>query len=253
MLYSIYMYMHVHVHVQVDALKHKHVLLFIAEALTGSLETQRKMRQVRALRGKLRDGTIRGRKARQAAILELEKLKKELNISSDEEMSSKIDDRGLVKDDNDDNDGRLHDSEDERLQVSRSFLTCDLEEEEEELSLPSTKGSSIDTGDGGVLPDGARLSTEPEQGEEAAITESLINLTNQSEATTGGVSSSDGDNDKCLSNSEAPLLSHDKGMKGEEPSSDGAASPPDGLSEDEIQIGGKFYLHSHSHTLRYNR
>ena len=232
-------------HVQVDALKHKHVLLFVAEALTGSLETQRKMRQVRALRGKLRDGTIRGRKARQAAILELEKLKKELNISSDEEIHSKIDDRGSADDSG--GGGRLHDSEDECLQESQGFSisSSDLEEEEE-LSLPSTEGSLVDGSDTRVLPDDARLSTEPGRSE---ITESPISLiTNRSEATTGGLSSGDHD-DKYLSDSEAPLLSHDEGgTRGVEPSSDGAASTPDRLSEDETQIGGKSHPRTHTHT-----
>ena len=234
-------------HVQVDALKHKHVLLFVAEALTGSLEMQRKMRQVRALRGKLRDGTIRGRKARQAAILELEKLKKELNISSDEEIHSKIDNRGSADDDG--GGGRLHDSEDEHLQESQSFSTSSSDLEEEELSLPLTEGSLVDGSDTRVLPDDARLSTESGQSEEAAITESPISLTNWSEATTGGLSSGGDHDDKCLSDSEAPLLSHDEGStRGVEPSSDGAASTPDRLSEDETQIGGKSHLRTHTHT-----
>ena len=237
--------MYMRVHVQVDALKHKHVLLFVAEALTGSLETQRKMRQVRALRGKLRDGTIRGRKARQAAILELEKLKKELNISSDEEIHSKIDSRGSA---DDDDGGRLHDSEDECLQESQSFSTSSSDlEEEEELSLPSTEGSLMDSCDTRVLPKDARLGTEPGRSE---ITGSPISLTNQSDATTGGLSSSDDDDDKYLSDSEAaPLLSHDEGStRGVEPSSDGAASPPDRLYEDETQIGGKSHLRTHTLT-----
>ncbi len=233
---------HVHARVQVDALKQKHVLLFVAEALTGSLETQRKMRQVRALRGKLRDGTIRGGTARQAAILEMEKLKKELNISSGQEISSVIDNRGSSVKDGGGDDGRLHDSKDKHLLESQSSSTFDLEEEEE-LSLPSsTEGPSTDyPGDGGVLPDDA--STEPGQ-EKAAITKSLINLlTNQNGATctTDGVSSDDGE---YISDSDAPLLSHDGGTRGES-SSDGVVSP---FSEDETRIGGKFHRYTHTHT-----
>ena len=49
--------------------------------LTGSVESQSKMKQVRALIGKLKDGKIRGRRARQAAREEIERLLDELNVT----------------------------------------------------------------------------------------------------------------------------------------------------------------------------
>ena len=225
------MCMHVHAHVQVDAIRHKHVLLFVAEALTGSLEFERlgKMKQLRALRGKLRDGTIRGRRARQAATLEMEKLKKELNISSDEEIYSKIDDGRSVKDD-----GRLHDSKDERLRESPT--------NQKEVPLQSTEESSVDD-DSRVLPD---ANSEPRLSE-ATEMESSINSTNQNEATIPGAELSSGDDSKLLSNSKAPQSSHNEGMGEPSDSSDGAASP-DSLCEDETRISGKLYLQTHTHT-----
>ena len=108
-------------------MKQKHLLLCIAEALTGSssLEAQRKMRQLRALRGKLHDGTIRGKRARQAATLEIEKLKRELNIPSDQEMSSKVD-GGLLNDDR-----AVHDStKDELVQTARECLRSSIVDQE---------------------------------------------------------------------------------------------------------------------------
>ena len=232
-------------HVQVDALKQKHVLLFVAEALTGSLETQRKMRQVRALRGKLRDGTIRGRRARQAAISELENLKKELNISSDEEITSKIESRESVSGNDDDDDSRrLYDSKDERSQESPRFSTGGLEE----VRLRQTEGSSVDdVDDSGVL---SGADTEPRLDGEAAMIESPMTVTNQNEAVTAhGVElSSSGDDDKCLSNSETPQSSQNEGMRGEPSKSDGTMSPSDSLCEDETRIGGELYIHTHTHT-----
>ena len=56
--------------------------------LTGSLDSQSKLKQLRALRGKLRDGTIRGKSSIQAAKLEIERLESELKISSEEESSA---------------------------------------------------------------------------------------------------------------------------------------------------------------------
>ena len=224
------MCVHVHAHVQVDAIKHKRILLFVAEALTGSLEFERlgKMKQLRALRGKLRDGTIRGRRARQAAILEMEKLKKELNISSDQEIYSKIDDGRSVKDD-----GRLHDSKDERLRESPT--------NQEEIPLQSTEESSVDD-DSRVFAD---ANTEPRLSE-ATVMESSINLTNRKEATTPGAELSSGDDSKLPLNSEAPQSSHSEGMREPSDSSDGAASP-DSLCEDETRISGELYLQTHTH------
>lgn len=71
-----------------DTVKHKHVLLFIAEALTGSLGSLDKKRQITALRGKLRDGTIRGKRARLAARKEIEKLQNDINAASRHEAAS---------------------------------------------------------------------------------------------------------------------------------------------------------------------
>ena len=73
---------------QVDTIKHKHVLLLIAEALTGFLGSLDKKRQITALRGKLRDGTIRGKRARLAAQKEIEKLQNEIDVASRREATS---------------------------------------------------------------------------------------------------------------------------------------------------------------------
>lgn len=75
-------------HTQVDTIKHKHTLLFVAEALTGSLRSLDKKRQITALKGKLRDGTIRGKRARLTARKEIEKLQNEIKAASRHEAAS---------------------------------------------------------------------------------------------------------------------------------------------------------------------
>ena len=73
-----------------DAVKQKHHLLFVTAALTGSLESHDKHKQLTALRGKLRDGTIRGKRARLAAQAEIEKLKEELDAIDGSEKTSSL-------------------------------------------------------------------------------------------------------------------------------------------------------------------
>ena len=73
-----------------DAVRQKHLLLFVSEMLTGTLDLHGKRRQLTALRGKLRDGMIRGRRAVQAAKLEMERLVGELKTDEEEELSARM-------------------------------------------------------------------------------------------------------------------------------------------------------------------
>lgn len=221
-------------------MKQKHLLLFVAEALTGgsSLETQRKMRQLRALRGKLRDGIIRGERARRAAMLEIEKLERETNISRNKETSLKVEDKGSLR-----NDRALHDSKDEYVRSVKESLRSPADDRGEGGgAIGGTEGSSVDDGDRALLSD---ASAEPRQGKVVLI-DSLRNFANQSIILLH-ISATElpNDDNKLLSNIETLKSSHSEGMK-REPSSDGTATPGGSLREDETRTSGKLNPHTHT-------
>ena len=164
------------------------------------------MRQLRALRGKIRDGTIRGKRARHAAMLEVEKLKKELNITGDQETTSKMEKRSLKSD------RRLPDSEDELVQSTK-------------------ESSAVD----GMLPD---ANTEHRHNMDAiGSTQNKAN-DRQEKVLAENLSSN---SDKLLSNSKIQS-SHNEATK--EPPSDTVPSSPDSLCEDETLSSGELNLHT---------
>ena len=146
-------------------LKRKHLLLSVAAALTcGSFDTQSKMRQLRALRGKLRDGTIRGRKARESAMVEIEKLERELDASSDKEASSDLSTRSL---------------KDDQILIRGEEVTMKSSASDEDRLLRGTKEWSVDC-DERTLPG---TSTGAMQSE-APVSESPRNSANQTAGST---------------------------------------------------------------------